>query len=140
MLLDAILSIRLIRHAGSSRTAGDFIVTLFVLLTGGSSSTLLLLMIFKKAMVKSTGVAKYFLIIPDVGILPQFLNSEGTVSFIPQSLVILKGCLSNILGNVTSASGVIVTLGPYLFIAAIEDLPWLVVPFRGGIGSAGRSS
>ena len=125
LLLDVILSIRFICHTGSSRTAGDFIVTLFVLPAGCSGSTLFFLMIFEKAMIKSTGITKYFLIAPDVGIFSQLLNSKGTVPFVPQGLVILKGCLSNVPGDGTSASGVIITLGPYLFIVAVKDFSWL---------------
>ena len=140
LLLDEILSIRFICSSGSSRTAGDFIVTLFVLSAGCSGSMLLFLMIFEKAMIKSTGITKYFLIVPDVGVFPQLLNTEGTVPFVPQGLIVLKGCLSNVPGDVWLASGVIITLGPYLFIAAVEDFFWLVIPFRGGIGGAGWSS
>ena len=45
-------AICLVGHTGSSRTAGDFIVTLLVLPTGSLSGILLILVIFRKAVVK----------------------------------------------------------------------------------------
>ena len=136
LLLDAVLGICLVGHTGSFRTAGDFIVTLLILPTGGPSGTLLILVVLEKVVLKSTGIADHLIIIPDVGILLQLLDGKGTVSFIPQGLVVFEGCSSNIPGNVTSASGVVITLRLDLFIATVENFSRFVVPFCSRRGSA----